>query len=87
MLNVRFGATSIFLQIDVRLIESIEQHEAVHIERVRLAASVCETAEVRTEFDGERNLGGSSNAADGVDVNIFNSAAGDFGSRGYFVDV
>ena len=76
-----------FLQIDVGLIESIKQNEAIHIERVQTGCDVREAAKVRAEFHRERDLGGSSDATNNVDVDVFDSAAGDVVSRGYLVDV
>src|SRR4030095_9093627 len=76
-----------FLQIDVGLIKSVEQHESIDIQVVQTDRHVRETAEVRTEFDCQRNLCGSPNTANRLDVNIFDRAAGDLGACRYSVDI
>src|SRR5262249_21963419 len=76
-----------FLQIDVRLIESVEQHQPIDIQVIQTDCHVCETAEVRTELDGERNLCGSPNTANRLDVNIFRCTPGDLGACRYSVDI
>ena len=74
-------------EIDVRLVKSIEQNQAVRAERIETLRHICEIAKVWAELHRQRDFGSRSDGSNSIDVCFFDCTAGNFRLSRYPIDV
>ena len=75
------------LEIDVRLVKSVEQNQPVCAERIETCRDVCEIAKVWAELHRQRVLGSRSYGSYNIDICFFDCTAGNIQLGRYPVDV
>src|SRR6266480_5741620 len=75
------------LEIDVRLVKSVEQNQPIRAECIETLGHICKTAKIRAELYRQGDLGGRSYGPDSINICFLDCTASNFRLGRYPIDV